>query len=170
MDAQTGWFLYTLLNLCLQKGGGGIFCLQGIIILINRTVVVLWYTFKITLTIQCMPIIFMTHRSISVNLSSHIGNLWHVQGNLHQSWLTDRCNWHRLWPSFQILIIVSYAVESDYSQYINGSVLTFYSLENYSMWLQKVLVTQTTSRTTTSDKKIPLKENYLLFLSRISYC
>ena len=45
---------------------------------------------------QCTPIIFMTHWSFSVILSSHIGNLSQVRLNLHQSWPTDRCNWHRL--------------------------------------------------------------------------
>ena len=46
--------------------------------------------------IQCIPIFFMTHRSFSVILSSHIGNLSQVRLNLHRSWPTDRCNWHRL--------------------------------------------------------------------------
>ena len=45
---------------------------------------------------QCIPIIFMTHRSFWVVLSSHIGNLSQVQLNLHRSWPTDRCNWQRL--------------------------------------------------------------------------
>ena len=45
---------------------------------------------------QCIPIVFMTHRSFSVILSSHIGNLSQVRLNLHPSWPTDQCNWHRL--------------------------------------------------------------------------
>ena len=48
---------------------------------------------------QCIPINFMTPQSFSVILLSHtcIGNLSQVRLNLHWSWLTDRCNWHRLW-------------------------------------------------------------------------
>ena len=42
------------------------------------------------------PISFMTHRSFSVILSWHIGYLSQVRLNLHRSWPTDRCNWHRL--------------------------------------------------------------------------
>ena len=45
---------------------------------------------------QCMPIIFMSHRSFSVILLSHIGNFSQVWVNLHRSWPTDQCNWHRL--------------------------------------------------------------------------
>ena len=45
---------------------------------------------------QCIPIIFMTHRSFSVILSSYIGNLSQVRLNLYWSWLMDRCNWDRL--------------------------------------------------------------------------
>ena len=48
------------------------------------------------MNIQCIPIIFMTHWSISVILSSHIGNFAQVRVNFHRSWPTDRCNWHRL--------------------------------------------------------------------------
>ena len=40
--------------------------------------------------------VFMTHRSFSVILSSHIGNLSQVRRNLHRLWTTDQCNWHRL--------------------------------------------------------------------------
>ena len=63
--------------------------------------------------IQYMPIISMTHRSFSVILLSHIGNLSHVWVNLHRSWPTDRCNWHRLfytsWSGFkgQLLAIIA---------------------------------------------------------------
>ena len=60
--------------------------------------------------LQCMPIIFMTHRSFSVFLSSHIGSTsvifsifiityrepFTVPVNLHRSWPTDWCYWHRL--------------------------------------------------------------------------
>ena len=45
-------------------------------------------------------IIFVTHRTFSVILSSHIGNLWQVQLNLHRSWPTDWCNRHRLLLSY----------------------------------------------------------------------
>ena len=43
-----------------------------------------------------MPIIVMTHRSFSVFYHHILGNLSQVQVNLHWSWLTDQCNWHRL--------------------------------------------------------------------------
>ena len=49
-----------------------------------------------TIMIQCMPIILMTHQSFSAILSSHAGNLSQVRVNLHRSWLTDQCYWHRL--------------------------------------------------------------------------
>ena len=47
---------------------------------------------------QCMPIIFMTHRSFSVISSSHVGNLSQVQVNLHP------CNCHRL-PSHSFVVL-----------------------------------------------------------------
>ena len=34
---------------------------------------------------QCMPIIFMAHRSFFVILSSHIGNFSQIRVNLHRS-------------------------------------------------------------------------------------
>ena len=46
----------------------------------------IWYTCCLW---HFMPIIFMTHWSFSVILSSHIGNLSQVRVNLHQSWPTD---------------------------------------------------------------------------------
>ena len=45
--------------------------------------------------LQCMPIIFMTHRSLSGILSPH-GEHSQVRVNFHRSWPTDRCNRHRL--------------------------------------------------------------------------
>ena len=44
---------------------------------------------------QCIPIIFMTNWSFSVVLS-RIGSLSQVRVNMHRSWPTDWCNWHRL--------------------------------------------------------------------------
>ena len=52
---------------------------------------------RVTGTIyQFMPIIFMAHRSFFVILSSNMGNSSQIWVNLHQSWPTDRCYWHRL--------------------------------------------------------------------------
>ena len=38
-----------------------------------------------TALVQCIPNILMTHRSFSVILSSHLGNLSQVRLNLHRS-------------------------------------------------------------------------------------
>ena len=52
-------------------------------------------SFQLTSDMQCMPIIFITHWSFSVILSSHKGNLSQVWVNLHGVWPTDQCNWHQ---------------------------------------------------------------------------
>ena len=56
-------------------------------------------------------LILKTTRTNQVILTSHIGNLWQVQVNLHRLWPTNRCHLHRLtvakmwiWNLMEVLI------------------------------------------------------------------
>ena len=95
---QTVYFSFNYCLVVIASPGGA--CIPVTFISLKKVFI------QSCMHVQCIPIIFMTHRSFAVILTLHIGNLSQVRLNLHRSWPTDRCNWHRLMYMYIIPILL----------------------------------------------------------------